>query len=78
VPGLWRKLHNEDHSLYSFPSIVKNDQVEKDEMGEACSTNGGKESIGVIGEKAKGKGPLGRPRHRWVINIKMNVGEIVL
>jgi hypothetical protein len=33
----WRKLHNEElRNLY-------NDQVKEDEMGRACSTNGGDE-----------------------------------
>jgi hypothetical protein len=27
--------------------------------------------------KPEGKRPLGRPRHRWVDNIKMNLREIV-
>jgi hypothetical protein len=26
--------------------------------------------------KPEGKRPLGRPRHRWLGNIKMNLGEI--
>jgi hypothetical protein len=26
--------------------------------------------------KPKGKGPLGRPRRRWVVVIKMDIGEI--
>jgi hypothetical protein len=26
--------------------------------------------------KPKGKRPLGRPRHRWVDNIKMDLGEV--
>jgi hypothetical protein len=26
-----------------------------------------------IGGKARGKEPLGRPRHRWVDNIRMDV-----
>jgi hypothetical protein len=26
--------------------------------------------------KPEGKRPLGRPRHRWVDNIKMDLGEI--
>jgi hypothetical protein len=26
--------------------------------------------------KLEGKGPLGRPRHRWLANIKMDLGEI--
>jgi hypothetical protein len=27
-------------------------------------------------EKPEGKRPLGRPRHRWVDNIRMDVGEM--
>jgi hypothetical protein len=26
--------------------------------------------------KPEGKTPLGGPRHRWVVNIKMDLGEI--
>jgi hypothetical protein len=26
--------------------------------------------------KPEGKRPLGRPRHRWVDNIRMDIGEI--
>jgi len=26
--------------------------------------------------KLRGKGPLGRPRHRWEDNIKMNIQEV--
>jgi hypothetical protein len=43
VTGEWRKLHNEElHDLYSLLSIriIKG---EEDEMGVACSTNGGEE-----------------------------------
>jgi hypothetical protein len=29
-----------------------------------------------IGYKPEGKRPLGRPRHRWVANIKMDLGEV--
>jgi hypothetical protein len=28
----------------------------------------------LVGEP-EGKRTLGRPRHRWVVNIKMNLGE---
>jgi hypothetical protein len=39
--GEWRKLHNEElHDLCSSP---KNNDREEDEMGGACSTNGGEE-----------------------------------
>jgi hypothetical protein len=33
------KTHNELRDLYSLPSIIRN-QVQEDEMGRACSTNG--------------------------------------
>jgi hypothetical protein len=31
----------------------------------------------ILVGKPEGKRPLGRPRPRWVDNIKMNLGEIV-
>jgi hypothetical protein len=40
VIGGWRKLHNELNNLYCSPSIIK---IIKDEMGGACSTNGGEQ-----------------------------------
>jgi hypothetical protein len=30
----------------------------------------------ILVGKPEGKGPLGRPRHKWVDNIKMEVREI--
>jgi hypothetical protein len=46
-------------------------------MDTACSTNGGEEKcIHDIGGKAGRKEPLGRPRRRWVDNIKMDLREI--
>jgi hypothetical protein len=35
----------------------------------------GKECIWDIGVKARRKEPLGRQRHRWVDNIKMDLRE---
>jgi hypothetical protein len=41
VTGCWRKLHNEElHNLYSSPSKIR---IKENEMGRACSTNGGEE-----------------------------------
>jgi hypothetical protein len=37
--------------------------------------NFGKENL-IIGEKARGKEPLGRPKHRWMDNIRMDLGEV--
>jgi hypothetical protein len=30
----------------------------------------------ILVEKPEGKRPLERPRHRWAVNIKMDLGEI--
>jgi hypothetical protein len=49
----------------------------EDKMGMECSTNGGEaECIQYIGGKPEGKRPLGRPRHIWVDNIKIDIREI--
>jgi hypothetical protein len=41
-------------------------------MGGACSTNAYRILVG----KPEGKGPLRRPRRRWVDNIKIDRREI--
>jgi hypothetical protein len=42
-----------------------------------CSTNGEKTiAYRILVRKLKEKRPLGRPRHRWVDNIKMDLKEI--
>jgi hypothetical protein len=46
-------------------------------MGRACSSNLGEEvCIYDIVGKPEGKRSLGRPRRRWVDNIKTNLREI--
>jgi hypothetical protein len=46
-------------------------------MDRACSTNGEKRNAyKILVGKPGGKRPLGRPRRRWVNNIKMNLREI--
>jgi hypothetical protein len=46
-------------------------------MGRPCSTNGKKRNAyRLLVGKPEGKRPLGRPRRRWVDNIKMDLGEV--
>jgi hypothetical protein len=46
-------------------------------MGGPCSTKGKKRNAyRLFVGKPLGKRPLGRPRHRWVDNIRMDLGEV--
>jgi hypothetical protein len=54
-----------------------NDQVKKDEMDRACSTNGKKRNAyRILVGKPEDKRSLGRPRRKWVENIKIDLREI--
>jgi hypothetical protein len=46
-------------------------------MGGACSTNGVKRNAYrlLVGEP-EGRSPLGRPRRRWLDNIRMYLEEV--
>jgi hypothetical protein len=44
------------------------------EMGRACSTNGeNRNAYRILVGKPEEKRPLGRPRSRWVDNIKIDL-----
>jgi hypothetical protein len=46
-------------------------------MGGPCSTNGEKRNAyRLLVGKPEGKRPLGRPRRRWVEDIRMDLGEV--
>jgi hypothetical protein len=46
-------------------------------MGRACNMNGKKKNAyRILVIKPEGKRPIGRPRRRWVNNIKMDLREI--
>jgi hypothetical protein len=46
-------------------------------MGRACSTNVAKRNAHrILVGKPEGTRPLGRPRHTWVDNTKMDLREI--
>jgi hypothetical protein len=78
VTGGWRKLHNEElHNLYSSPSIIR--IIKPRRMGWAGHVARMAEKRNVytlLVGKPEGKKPLGRPRRRWIYNIKMDLLEI--
>jgi hypothetical protein len=46
-------------------------------MGGACSTNGEKRTVfRLLVGNADGRNPLGRPRRKWVDNIRMDLIEV--
>jgi hypothetical protein len=78
VTGGWRKLHNEElHNLYSSPSIIR--MIESRRMrwvGHVARMGAKRNAYRILVGNSEGKRPLGRPRRRWVDNIKMDLGEI--
>jgi hypothetical protein len=57
--------------------FLRNNEGEEDEMGGACSTNGGKRNAcRLLVGKPEGRKPLGRPIRRWLDNIRMDLVEV--
>jgi hypothetical protein len=77
VTGGWRKLHNEElHSLYSSPSIIRMIKSRRIRWAGHEARMGEKRKVyRILVGKPEGKIPLGRPRRRWVDNIKMDLRE---
>jgi hypothetical protein len=80
VTGGWRKLYNEElHSLYSSPSIIRIIKSRRMMWAGYVAQMGEKRNVHrLLVGKSEGKRPLGRPRCRWIHNIKMDLSEIGL
>jgi hypothetical protein len=78
VTGEWRKLHNEElHILYSSPNIIRMMKSRRMRWGGHVARMGETgNAYRILVERPEGKRPLGRPRRRWVDNIKMDLREI--
>jgi hypothetical protein len=76
--GSWRKLHNDElHSLYSSPNIVRVIKSRRMRWAAHVARMGeGRGVCRVLVGKPEGKRPLGRPRHTWEDDIKMELREI--
>jgi hypothetical protein len=75
VTGGWRKLHNEDlYNLYSLPSIIRIIKWRRMSWAGHVARMGEKRIMyRLLVRKPEGKKPLGRPRRRWIDNIKMDL-----
>jgi hypothetical protein len=78
VTGEWRKLHNEElRDLYSSPSIIRIIKLKRMRWEGHVARMGEKsKAYRLLVGKPEGKRPLGRPRRRWVNNIRMDLGEV--
>jgi hypothetical protein len=78
VTGGWRKLHNEElHNLYSSPSIIRIIKSRRMKLVGHVARMGEKRNVyRLLVRKPEGKRPLGRPRRRWIDNIKMDLLEM--
>jgi hypothetical protein len=78
VTGGWRKLHNEElRDFYSSPSIIRIMKSRRIRWAGHVARMGEKRNAyRLLVGKPEGKRPLGRPRRRWVDNIKRDLLEI--
>jgi hypothetical protein len=78
VTGEWRKLHNEElRYLYSSPSIIRIIKPKSMRLAGHVARMGEKRNAyRLLVGKPEGKRPLGRPRRRWVDNIRMDLAEV--
>jgi hypothetical protein len=75
VTGEWRKLHNgELHNFYSSPNIIRMIKSRRIRWAGHVARMG--DAYRILVGNPEGKRPLGRPRRRWVDNIKIDLREI--
>jgi hypothetical protein len=73
--GGWRKLHNEElHNLYSSPNIIRIiKSMRMRWVGHVARMEAKRNAYRILLGNPERKRPLGRPRRRWVDNIKMDL-----
>ena len=75
VMGEWRRLHNEVlNDLYSSPNIVRVIKWRRMRWAGHVARMGEERGVyRLLVGKPEGRRPLGRPRRKWVDNIRMDL-----
>jgi hypothetical protein len=78
VTGEWRKFLNEElRELYSSSSIIRIIKSKRMRWaGHVARVGEKRNAYRLLVGKPEGKRPLGRPRRRWMDNIRIDVGEV--
>jgi hypothetical protein len=78
VTGEWRKLHNEElHDLHSSPSIIRIIKSRRMRWAGHVARMGEKRNeYRLLVGKPEGRRPIGRPRRKWLDNIRMDLVEV--
>jgi len=78
VTGEWRRLHNEDlNDLYTSRNIVRVMKSRRMRWaGHVARMGEERGAYKVLVGKPEGRRPLGRPRRRWVVNIRMDLQDV--
>ena len=76
--GEWRRIYNEElNDLYCSPNIVRVLKWRRMRWaGHVACMGEEREVYRVLVGEIVGKDPLGRPRRRWVDNIRMNLQKV--
>jgi hypothetical protein len=77
VIGEQRKLHNEEfHDLYSLPNIIRIMKERRMRWTGHVARKEKRNTYRLLVGKPERRRPLGRPRRRWLDNIRMDLIEV--
>jgi hypothetical protein len=78
ITGEWRRLHNEQlNDLYYPSNIVRVIKSRRMRWAGHVARMGEERGVyRILVGKPEGKRPLGRPRRRWVDNIRTDLQEV--
>jgi hypothetical protein len=77
LTGEWRRPHGEElNDLSSSPNVIGVIELRFRWTGLVACMGERRGSQGIMVGRPEGRKPLGRPRHRWKDNIKMDLKEV--